>query len=115
MDADETGGVRRPTWFIDESASRDPRPGNPRHPRRPRIRSGRVFRAAPFASLAAATAARRAVSTSPYPRVASFKTADALRAHLRSADIALALDTDPPSGSSCALAQPIVVNGVRVG
>jgi NADPH2 dehydrogenase len=50
-----------------------------------------------------------------YPRVASFKTADAFRAHLRSAGIALELDADAPAAGRSALAQAIDVGGVRVG
>jgi len=50
-----------------------------------------------------------------YPRVASFKTAGAFQAHLRSAGIALALDAELPAAGRSALAQPIEVGGVRVG
>ena len=50
-----------------------------------------------------------------YPRVASFKTADAFRAHLRSSGIALELDAEAPPAGRSALAQPIAVDGVRVG
>jgi NADPH2 dehydrogenase len=51
--------------------------------------------------------------SSPYPRVASLKTASAFRTHLHSAQIPLQFDEDvDPSG---ALAQPIEVDGVRIG
>jgi NADPH2 dehydrogenase len=51
----------------------------------------------------------------PYPRVASLKTAAAFRAHLAASGIALELDDllSPPAESP--LAQPIDVDGVRVG
>ena len=51
----------------------------------------------------------------PYPRVASLKTAAAFRAHLAASDISLDLDErlSPPAESP--LAQPIEVDGVRVG
>ena len=53
------------------------------------------------------------VSPSPYPRVASLKTAAAFRTHLERSHISLPFDdTVDPSG---ALAQPIEVDGVRVG
>src|SRR5947207_2232611 len=55
----------------------------------------------------------RRVSGTRYPRVASFKSADAFRRHLRDAGIALAFDDAPPAAS--ALARPIEVGGVRVG
>jgi len=50
-----------------------------------------------------------------YPRVASFKTAGAFQAHLRSAGIALEFDAELPAAGRSALAQPIEVGGVRVG
>jgi len=50
-----------------------------------------------------------------YPRVASFKTAGAFQAHLRSAGIALEFDAELPPAGRSALAQPIEVGGVRVG
>jgi 2,4-dienoyl-CoA reductase-like NADH-dependent reductase (Old Yellow Enzyme family) len=50
-----------------------------------------------------------------YPRVASFKTADAFRRHLESAGIALEFDDEAPPAGRSALAQPIEVGGVRVG
>ncbi len=55
------------------------------------------------------------MSHSPYPRVASFKTAAAFRSHLRAHDIPLELDDAllPPSASP--LGQPIAVDGVGVG
>jgi len=50
-----------------------------------------------------------------YPRVASLKTADALRSHLRSCGASIAFDDtlDPPGASP--LAQPFELDGVRVG
>jgi 2,4-dienoyl-CoA reductase-like NADH-dependent reductase (Old Yellow Enzyme family) len=53
------------------------------------------------------------VSHPPFPRVASLKTAQAFREHLTTSNIALEFDDkiDTPS----ALAQPIVVDGMRVG
>ena len=51
--------------------------------------------------------------SSPYPRVASLKTAAAFRTHLERSHITLPFDdTVDPSG---ALAQPIEVDGIRVG
>jgi len=50
-----------------------------------------------------------------YPRLASFKTADALRRHLRQSGIALELDDALPAAERLALAQPIDVGPVRVG
>jgi len=50
-----------------------------------------------------------------YPRVASFKTADALRQHLQRSGISLALDDALPPPGQLALARPIEVDGVRVG
>jgi len=55
------------------------------------------------------------VTASAYPRLASFKTPQAFRQHLRSHDIPLDFDDAPPSASSAALARSIVVDGVRVG
>ncbi len=53
------------------------------------------------------------VSHTPYPRVASLKTADAFRAHLQRSNIPLQFDDSvTPSG---ALAQPFEADGVRVG
>ena len=55
------------------------------------------------------------MSGTPYPRVASLKSAAALRAHLAASGISLELDDRlaPPVDSP--LAQPIEVDGVRVG
>ena len=50
---------------------------------------------------------------SPYPRVASLKTAAALRTHLERSNISLHFDDTVDS--SGALAQPLEVDGVRVG
>jgi NADPH2 dehydrogenase len=51
--------------------------------------------------------------SSPYPRVAALKTAAAFRAHLERSNITLPFDDSiDPSG---ALAQPIEVDGIRVG
>jgi 2,4-dienoyl-CoA reductase-like NADH-dependent reductase (Old Yellow Enzyme family) len=50
-----------------------------------------------------------------YPRLASFKTAGALRRHLKSSGIALELDDVLPAPERLALAQPIEVGRVRVG
>jgi NADPH2 dehydrogenase len=50
-----------------------------------------------------------------YPRVASFRTADAFRAHLDRAGIRLGLDAEVEAGPSSPLAQPIEVDGVRLG
>jgi 2,4-dienoyl-CoA reductase-like NADH-dependent reductase (Old Yellow Enzyme family) len=57
----------------------------------------------------------REVSRAGYPRVASFKTAGALRSHLQESRISLAFDDEPPPAEGSALAQPIEVDGVRVG
>jgi len=50
-----------------------------------------------------------------YPRVASFKTAAAFRAHLVASGIPLEFDDALVSGAASPLAQPIEVDGVRVG
>ena len=50
---------------------------------------------------------------SPYPRVASLKTAAAFRAHLERSSISL--EFDDIVDASGALAQPIEVDGIRVG
>ena len=53
------------------------------------------------------------MSQSPYPRVASLKTATAFRTHLERSNISLNFDESvDPSGP---LAQPIEVDGIRVG
>ena len=51
----------------------------------------------------------------PYPRVASLKTAEALRAHLTQSGIQLPLDDQLAAPADSPLAQPIDVDGVRVG
>ncbi len=55
------------------------------------------------------------MSAQPYPRVASLKTAQALRAHLLRHDIPLHLDDQRAAPGESPLAQPIDVDGVRVG
>jgi len=50
-----------------------------------------------------------------YPRLASFKTAEALRKYLHASDIALTLDDELPPPERLALARPIEVGRVRVG
>jgi NADPH2 dehydrogenase len=55
------------------------------------------------------------VSGTAYPRVASFKTAGAFRAHLRGLGLALELDDSIETGPASPLAQPFDINGVRVG
>ena len=50
-----------------------------------------------------------------YPRVASLKTAQALRAHLQNHDISLPFDNERSTTGESPLAQPIEVDGVRVG
>jgi 2,4-dienoyl-CoA reductase-like NADH-dependent reductase (Old Yellow Enzyme family) len=55
------------------------------------------------------------VSGTAYPRVASFKTAEALRAHLRALGLPLELDDSIETGPASPLAQPFEINGVRVG
>ena len=50
-----------------------------------------------------------------YPRLASFKTAEALREYLHASDIALTLDVALPAPERLALGRPIEVDGVRVG
>jgi 2,4-dienoyl-CoA reductase-like NADH-dependent reductase (Old Yellow Enzyme family) len=53
--------------------------------------------------------------TLSYPRIASLKTAAALREHLERSGIPLAFDDHRAAAPSSPLAQPIDVNGVRVG
>jgi 2,4-dienoyl-CoA reductase-like NADH-dependent reductase (Old Yellow Enzyme family) len=50
-----------------------------------------------------------------YPRVASFKTTDAFRAHLERSAIPLGFDDDLAAPADSPLARPIDVDGVRVG
>jgi 2,4-dienoyl-CoA reductase-like NADH-dependent reductase (Old Yellow Enzyme family) len=55
------------------------------------------------------------VSVPSYPRVASFKTADAFRQHLRACGASLAFDdTLEPAGAS-PLARPFELDGIRTG
>jgi 2,4-dienoyl-CoA reductase-like NADH-dependent reductase (Old Yellow Enzyme family) len=50
-----------------------------------------------------------------YPRIATLKTADAFRAHLTASGIPLAFDDRLAAPAASPLAQPIEVDGVRVG
>jgi NADPH2 dehydrogenase len=50
-----------------------------------------------------------------YPRVASFKTAEAFRAHLQRSGIDLGFDAERASAEESPLAAPLVVDDVRVG
>jgi len=50
-----------------------------------------------------------------FPRVASFKTADAFRRHLRASGLPLDFDETIEAAPASPLAQPIDVDGVRVG
>jgi 2,4-dienoyl-CoA reductase-like NADH-dependent reductase (Old Yellow Enzyme family) len=50
-----------------------------------------------------------------YPRVASFKTADAFRQHLRALGVGLDFDDTLESGPSSPLGQPFAYDGVTVG
>src|SRR6185503_3121761 len=50
-----------------------------------------------------------------YPRIATLKTADAFRAHLTASGIPLAFDDVLAAPGASPLAQPIEVDGVRVG
>lgn len=51
----------------------------------------------------------------PYPRVASLKDAQAFRAHLERTGIRIGFDPELVAGSSSPLAQPLEIDGVRVG
>jgi 2,4-dienoyl-CoA reductase-like NADH-dependent reductase (Old Yellow Enzyme family) len=55
------------------------------------------------------------VSTSSYPRVASFKTADAFRRHLRACGAPLEFDEVLAPAGASPLARPFEGDGVRVG
>jgi 2,4-dienoyl-CoA reductase-like NADH-dependent reductase (Old Yellow Enzyme family) len=55
------------------------------------------------------------VTAQHYPRIASLKTARALRAHLQQNGIALEFDDQRASPTESPLAQPMEVDGVRVG
>src|SRR5262245_64450414 len=50
-----------------------------------------------------------------YPRIATLKTAEAFRAHLKASSIPLAFDDRLAAPAVSPLAQPIEVDGVRVG
>jgi len=50
-----------------------------------------------------------------YPRIASLRTAESFRAHLDQSGIRLGFDSEVAAGDSSPLAQPIEVDGVRVG
>jgi NADPH2 dehydrogenase len=50
-----------------------------------------------------------------WPRVATLRTPDALRRHLDASGIRLGFDSELKSGASSPLAQPLEVDGVRVG
>ncbi len=52
---------------------------------------------------------------SPYPRIASLKTAEAFRAHLEREGIPLAFDAELSAPADSPLAHPIERDGVRVG
>ena len=54
------------------------------------------------------------MSATPYPRVASFKTAGAFREHVRACRTSLDLD-DTVDGAASPLARPFELDGVRVG
>ena len=53
--------------------------------------------------------------TPRYPRVASFKTAQALRAHLAASGIALEFDDELAAPAASPLARPLECDGIRVG
>jgi 2,4-dienoyl-CoA reductase-like NADH-dependent reductase (Old Yellow Enzyme family) len=55
------------------------------------------------------------VSHSPYPRIASLKSAEAFRAHLERSGIPLAFDDRVAPHAESPLGQPIEVHGARVG
>ena len=52
---------------------------------------------------------------SPYPRIASLKTAEAFRAHLEREKIPLAFDPELSAPADSPLARPVERDGVRVG
>ena len=58
---------------------------------------------------------RHDVSRTPYPRIATLKTAAAFRAHLERSGIPLAFDDELTRPAETPLAQPIEVGDVRVG
>ena len=49
------------------------------------------------------------------PRVASFKTADAFRQHLRACGASLAFDDTLDAAGASPLARPFELDGIRVG
>jgi NADPH2 dehydrogenase len=55
------------------------------------------------------------MSAPSYPRVASFKTADAFRQHLRACGAAIPFDDTLVAPAASPLAQPFELDGVRVG
>lgn len=55
------------------------------------------------------------MSAPRYPRIASFKTADALRQHFAALDIDLPLDEIVEHGPEAPLAQPLEADGLRAG
>jgi len=55
------------------------------------------------------------VSRTPYPRIASLRTADAFRAHLERSGIPLAFDDELAAPAASPLGRSIDVHGVRVG
>jgi len=55
------------------------------------------------------------VSGPSYPRVASFKTADAFRQHLRACGASIAFDDTLEGGGTTPLARPFELDGIRVG
>lgn len=55
------------------------------------------------------------MSRSPYPRIASLKTAAAFRTHLTRSNIALEFDDDLMPAGASPLAQPADIGGLRVG
>jgi NADPH2 dehydrogenase len=54
-------------------------------------------------------------SSQPYPRIASLKNPQALRAHLHRSGISLGFDDDRAAPGRSPLAQPLDVDGIRVG
>ena len=55
------------------------------------------------------------MSADRFPRVASFKTAAAFRAHLAGLDIPLQFEDDLAKPEDSPLADPLEVDGVRIG
>ena len=50
-----------------------------------------------------------------YPRIASFKTAEAFLRHTQQLGIDLPFEPSPHSGEASPLAQPLAVDGLRAG